>query len=175
MNPRPRRELDENLLRGCYPGETMLAGDFARLIRSFRASRFCSAGILQTDHGEKQRESVGLASHGTVWFATTEQSSYGRGHASGVRDDEQHHDILVPANELPYEAVLPTARDPLTGRRTSALFDQDRRRFRVPLMRGWRLALEDLAKQGFLRPSDELSYLLGRDSRELVPRVYWDF
>ena len=151
----------------------MYPDEFIRCLWQFKHPAFSSCSVEQNRWGNRNRELVGLAPHGTVWFATPLERSQARGRASGEGEDAKAEPFIVPANCIPYATFVPSEIDPITGRKVSALLDPKTRRFRPGLMRGWLDTLTRLTSEGYFRPDPDLSFLIGADSRALVPRHLW--
>lgn len=129
------------------PISSMYPGEFLAIIQRHRHSRFSSCGIACTRFGARAREEAGFKPHGTVWFAT---------------QYEQESLFPIPCNSIPYVSLREKVWNEEKGRWGS---DGE-------MTRGWRSALAELLKGGYLRPSDELTYLVGEDSFKLCPRKY---
>jgi hypothetical protein len=142
--------------------------DICEVIAQFKHPLWYTWGVESNRWGARQRESVGLFdAHGTLWFATviTEDGDDLSDHIAEGHEDRRPRARVkfgpIPCNEIPYNPVRTAQRD---ERRDAALFVGGK------LLRGWRPLLSDLAKQGFLRPDERLSALIGEDTWQTVPQ-----
>lgn len=153
------------LKAGMYPG------DLLAIIRQFKLPLWYTCGVEVNRWGARQRASVGIFDeHGTLWFATvaTEEGDDFSDHIAESSEDRRPRARVkagpVPCNEIPYTSIKTATRD---ESREGALFKGGK------LSRGWRPLLSDLCKQGFLRPDERLSALIGEDTWKTVPRHLW--
>lgn len=125
----------------------MYPAELVALLWRHKHPRYFSVRIETNRWGDRQRDAVGLKPHGTIQLATV-----------GDRDDI----FTVVCDCIPYTTI----RD--------AVFDQDLGRWREghKLIRGWRPLLSNLAKGGFLYPSEELDYLIGERTWQSVPKEH---
>jgi len=124
----------------------MYPGEFVSLLWKHKAPNYWSLGVDCNRFGKQRREDVGLGPSGTMWFATLKEKS------------ELN---VIPQNCIPYTSIK------------DAKFNEDTRKFVGDQVWGWRPLLHGLVKEGYLWPSDELSYLIGIDSFEQAPRESW--
>jgi len=116
-------------VRCMYPSELVA------LLWRHKHPRYFSVHIESNRWGDRQRDAVGLAPHGTIHFSEP------------LSRDEV---FTVVCDCIPYTTI----RD--------ATFDQDMGRWKDgPLVRGWRPLISNLVKGGFLYPDKELDYLIG--------------
>jgi len=127
------------------PARCMFPGEFVAILRRHMQPRFDSCGVAMTRHGNQPRECFGLDEHGTIWFS---------------KPTERRWLEAIPAHCIPYSTIR------------TARWDEEKLRWvDGTLKRGWRSALCTLIKTGYLRSSEELSHLIGQDSRKLEPII----
>lgn len=123
------------------PTRCMFPDELLRLMWEHKASRYNSCGVAVSDRTEEDRKHANLNPAGTMWFAT-----------------RTVQDVLfvVPRNCLPYSSVR------------TKIWNEERAQFDYTgnLDRGWRSALESLLKDGYILPHEDLSYLIGKDTRQ---------
>jgi hypothetical protein len=148
----------------------MYPADLCEVIAQFKHPLWYTWGVESNRWGARQRESVGLFdAHGTLWFATsvTENGDDLSDHVAEVGEERPRARVKfgpIPCNEIPYQTIATAQRD---ERRDAVLFTGGH------FLRGWLPLLTDLARQGFLRPDERLSALIGGDTFGLVPRHMW--
>ena len=149
--------------------QRMSPGDFCEVIQQFKSFSWYTWGIEVNRWGQAMRESVGIEDrHGTLWFSTaitTFDAFSGTPLDSGLERARPRGRVNagpVPCNEIPFDQVV------------SAHFDEKVGRYRGgKLLRGWHPLIKGLCKDGFLRPDEALSALIGGNSWELIPRHFW--
>lgn len=120
--------------------------------------RFWNVGIESTIYGNQPRKEMGLEEMGTIWAA--EAGVYYR-NGQWLADGDYKRDwhLAMPKQQVPALSLK------------DAVWDEDAARWKGGEMkRGWRPALEQMIDWGILRPSAELTYLVGKDSRTLCSR-----
>lgn len=146
----PREWADEStrLHPTREPSRSMTTAEFLGVVRDHLQGRYCSVGAHYNEDVNEARRQVGIGEHCTLWIATISR-----------RDDL----FPIPVGSMPYSSIR-------------GEWDEDRERWKEnnKVVRGWRSSLEELSKNGYLRPSRRLSYLIGRDSWKVVPRRYWE-
>src|SRR5262245_22569613 len=114
-------------VRCMYPGE------FVSIIESYRAGRYCASGVYSSDRTNQDRKVAGIVPCGTVWFATKNERS-----------------VLsaVPKNCMPYAWIKPPMSE----------WNEMLGKWRHPekMVLGWRKAISDLVRGGYLRPDPYL-------------------
>ena len=136
----------ERLLATREDPRVMYPGEFVSLIERHRHPRWPTIYIECNRWGRRAREGTEFGDHGTIIVANLV---------------EQRPLFVIPCNEIPCFTLM-TAR-------------WDERQFKWTegkLCRGWRDALTLLVKKSYLRPSEEMTFLLGRDTRKLYPWNY---
>lgn len=140
-------DATRQLLASRSPMRCMFPGDFTHAIHLFKHPRWSSCGVDSNRWGRYQRENVGIETSGTVWFANTYEK-----------------ELL---NSIPCDCIAYTTIK-------TAEWNEEAARFMFgQLSRGWRPALEDLCRGGYLKPCDELSFLIGKDTFKLCPIHFW--
>lgn len=127
------------------PARSIDSGLLLRWVWEHKHPRFLTVNVAIQKSNEEARELLGLPQVGTMYFATT----LGR----------EWMEEPIPRGELPYQSIVKAEWDPVRMR-----WNNDAQ------VRGWQPFLVQLSKNGFLRPSRRLNYLLGQDSFSLVPR-----
>jgi len=144
-----RRARDEKLFNVYNlvkePPRSVDSGLFLRWVHKHMHPRYLSVNVKVEKSNQDARDLLGLPRVGTMYFATT----LGR----------DWHVRPIPRGILPYQNIVIATWDPVRLRWTG---DSEQ-------ARGWNPIMKDLAKEGFLRPSKALTYLLGEDSYALVP------
>lgn len=128
------------------PPRCMFPGEFVALVTRNLNPRWTSCGIASTRFGAADRKFAGLDPHGTVWFASA---------------DAREWDISIPAGCIPYSTIKTAAWDEAFGRWNHG-----------EMKRGWRSALEQLVEIGHIRPCDEVSWYIGRNSLAITPKRF---
>lgn len=117
----------------------MTPGEFLCLLRKHKKPCFDACGVHRDRWGDWLRHEFAMPQQGTLWFSTP----HWRGNL-----------WLVPANGFPYVSVQDT------------VLSEGGVRYAGEVTRGWRSAMACLLEEGYLRPSLELSRLIGEDSYE---------
>jgi hypothetical protein len=127
------------------PEQGMESGDFLCLLRRHRRGRYDSCGVERNRWGDRTRDLFSMKPMGTLWFSTPTTK-----------------DMLFPvrANGLPYVSVQDVTMLE-NGTVTSG-----------EVAKGWRATISDLVETGYLRPSEQLSLLIGEDTFGLAVRFY---
>lgn len=126
----------------------MFPAEFVRTLERNLNPRWQSCGVASTRFGAADRKFAGLDPHGTVWFANS---------------SEREWDISIPADCIPYSSIKSAEWDEFSGRWKAGTGE---------MKRGWRSALEQLLESGHLRPSLEMTWLIGRDSMRITPKWF---
>lgn len=127
------------------PVRCMYPDEFLAVLRKHRHPRWPTIGVVASTvvNNHRQSETIFDAS-GTVYVAN----------ATEFRDL-----FIVPANCLPYTSIKTAEWDEPTARWKNG-----------DIVRGWRTALHMLIRGTYLRPDQELSWLIGEDTYKLFPR-----
>lgn len=124
----------------------MYPAEFALLLHRHRHPRWPSIGVACLDRVNEARAAAGIEKCGTVYVANV---------------DEMRDLFSIPANCLPYTSIK------------TAEWDEGQSRWKDGgLARGWRPALETLVRKTYLSPSNELSWLIGKDTFQIAPIEY---
>lgn len=124
----------------------MYPAEFVALLHRHRHPRWPSIGVVCNERVNEARAAAGIEKCGTVYVANV---------------DEWRDLFAIPANCIPYTSIK------------SAEWDERQNRWKGGgLARGWRTALDTLVSRTYLEPSDELSWLIGKDSFALAPKEY---
>ncbi len=138
----------ETLRLSREPWRSMFPGEFLHLINKHKHPRWFTASVLSSRWGAKPRKEVGISPQGTVYFA----------------DAQSREDVFaIPCDCIPYTSI-----------RTAHWREDISKWSDGELVRGWRPALESLLTQGYLYPHEELSFLIGKDSKGASPRKFWE-
>lgn len=148
----------------------MEPGEFLGILWRHKHPRIATLGIERNRWGERAREAIGMAPHGTLWVAgcfrrevINERTEWPELELrEPVHEPQKEYLILVRANSLPY-----------TLRMSTATIDPKTKQMRGEYVRGWRPFLAWLCERGILYPHPELDYLMGESSRALTPREFW--
>jgi hypothetical protein len=127
--------------RGMYPWT------LKELLQQFKHPRIMTLGIHSDRWGERQRHAVGITPHGSIFYVI----------GAGPKSHEKQWEGPVPQNYIPRDSIKTATRDPKTGTWKHG-----------QVLRGWRPLLDDLVKAGLLRGCEEMTWLIGRDSRKLA-------
>ncbi len=104
----------------------------------FKHSRYNTVGVSCNRWGRRVRTDVGIhKDFGTVYFATPRK---------------REHLHVVPCDCLPYASIVDSE------------IDHERHQVTGDSIRGWRILLSTLCRDGYLFPNDELSFLIGEDT-----------
>jgi hypothetical protein len=117
----------------------MEPGEFVQLLWEHKHPRWSSCGVYSSRRTNELRKEANFAKEGTIWFASPRE-----------RDVQ----FTVPCNCIPYTSIL------------TKTWDQRKEQWSKEgeFVKGWRSALEELLRGGFLCPSEELDYLMGKQS-----------
>lgn len=128
------------------PVRCMYPGELIELLYRFLHPRWISIGVACSDVVNAQRQTDTIFGRcGTVWVAN----------AHDMRDL-----FVVPCDCLPYASIR------------TATWNEERTRWEDgSIVRGWRTTLAQLCASTYLKPDDELSWLVGEDTYKLFPRA----
>lgn len=131
------------------PARVMFPAELVSLLESHLHPRHWSVGVTCHAWGRESRAALGMAPHGTIWFASP---------------TTREVDVFsVPADAIPYWPLEINPRWDTEGARWVG----------GGPVRGWRRLLADLVEEGHLKPSDHLSHLVGQDTKEIHWKSEW--
>lgn len=126
------------------PPRCMYPSEFIAICRRFLRPRWQTIGLSRTRFGDNPRLEAGFGSHGTIYVADPH---------------ERRWLFALPANCIPYGTMRNKTWDEWGGGWSKE----------GEFARGWRSALEQLVKMGYLVPHSDLSYLIGVDTYAIFP------